>query len=875
VIVFFLMYILTGALFAQVDTAWVRMYGSGKASYIALDSAGDIYVTGNSGGDFCTIKYNADGDSLWVSRFDGGNTDDAPYSFFIDNNGFVYVTGFLFKPSQVYDFVTIKYDATSGDTVWTARYPKLGPGNNGKITKLLFVDDQGNVYLTGAGSGRTPDSTSFLTIKYNAQGDTVWTARYNGSGNLYDKATALTVDNAGNVYVTGASWNASIDFATVKYNASGQQQWVATYDGPAGNTDYPYAIAVDNSGHVYVTGSCFTGGAVNTDFCTIKYDAATGDTVWVKRYGAPTYPTNVPTMLSLDASGNILVGGSSYGGSSGSGGTGTDYCLLKYSPDGTQLWAARFDGPGEDYPNDLDIDSDGSIYLTGKSGGENHIATVKYDGNGNEQWVTRYHSAGYQEMGNGIVVAAPDTFYVAGKSNSDFCTIKYLPAPEIDVSPTGFTFYVQMNGTASGALSISNTAVRALQWSLIDRQMISPGTQATTSPRITLHSRGLGEIVYQVPYPVGTTELNGMTWGRNSLWVTDISNNEILKLDPVTGAKLAHYYIPGSFPCDLAFDGSSLWYFNYGSGLIHGIDPATGTIQQTIANPLGGGEGLTSDGDFLYRGGGDTLVYKFNTSGTVVDTIVAPVGFQGHGTWCQGLAWDGVSLWYGSNFRFYRVDTDSNSVLQNIGVPLGKADAGLTFDGQFLRYPDNRTMKIYSLDVGYTGIDCPWLSESLGSGTVPPNSAVNVDISVTAAGLDTGIYVCNLILSTNDPDEKEIVVPVELYVAIPQNILTEFANAPRQFRLEQNYPNPFNPVTKIRFHLPASRKGNPDFKLVTLTIFDILGREVSTLVHRTLPPGSYEVEWNASETGGVASGVYYYRLQTGKFMKVKKMLLLK
>jgi len=112
-------------------------------------------------------------------------------------------------------------------------------------------------------------------------------------------------------------------------------------------------------------------------------------------------------------------------------------------------------------------------------------------------------------------------------------------------------------------------------------------------------------------------------------------------------------------------------------------------------------------------------------------------------------------------------------------------------------------------------------------------------------------------------------------VAIPQDIQAGSANLPRQFRLEQNYPNPFNHITTIEFHLPPQRAGNTDLKLVTLKIFDILGREVATLVNKKLPPGSYEVDWNSTHNGGIASGVYYYRLQADEFVQVKKMLLLK
>ena len=100
---------------------------------------------------------------------------------------------------------------------------------------------------------------------------------------------------------------------------------------------------------------------------------------------------------------------------------------------------------------------------------------------------------------------------------------------------------------------------------------------------------------------------------------------------------------------------------------------------------------------------------------------------------------------------------------------------------------------------------------------------------------------------------------------------------PTSFKLEQNYPNPFNPSTKIGFRLPAGQAGITDYGLVRLKVYDVLGREVSTLVNEVMKPGSYEVSFNAS---GLASGVYFYRLQVGNaatkgFVQTQKMLLVK
>jgi hypothetical protein len=98
---------------------------------------------------------------------------------------------------------------------------------------------------------------------------------------------------------------------------------------------------------------------------------------------------------------------------------------------------------------------------------------------------------------------------------------------------------------------------------------------------------------------------------------------------------------------------------------------------------------------------------------------------------------------------------------------------------------------------------------------------------------------------------------------------------PKTFSLYQNYPNPFNPGTKIKFSLPNPSEGGA--MKTKLTIYDALGREVATLVNQSLAPGSYEVEWDASN---YPSGVYYYQLtinseQLTKFVQTKKLVLMK
>ncbi|MCW8961279.1 MAG: T9SS type A sorting domain-containing protein, partial [Ignavibacteriaceae bacterium] len=94
----------------------------------------------------------------------------------------------------------------------------------------------------------------------------------------------------------------------------------------------------------------------------------------------------------------------------------------------------------------------------------------------------------------------------------------------------------------------------------------------------------------------------------------------------------------------------------------------------------------------------------------------------------------------------------------------------------------------------------------------------------------------------------------------------------------QNYPNPFNPSTKIKYTVPSVtlRQAQSDI-VVTLKVYDILGREIATLVNEEKPAGEYEVEFNShsGEVRNLPSGIYFYQLQAGDFISTKKMILLK
>jgi uncharacterized delta-60 repeat protein len=432
--------------FAQVDTAWVRRYpgpyGDDYAYAIAVDGAGNVYVTGASRGpgagyinDYATVKYDSLGNEQWVARYNGHPTTNYPdeaRAIAVDENG-VYVTGYtrnrVVEDSS--DYCTIKYDKTTGDTIWVRKYN--GTASLCDEPYALVIDANGNVYVTGRSKG-TDTGFDFLTIKYSSDGESLWTARYNTYENGWDMAYAIAVDINGNVYVTGSSYDLTTyyDCATIKYNSSGVQQWARRYSYEGNQSDEGKAITVDDAGNVYVTGRSVST-TTSWDYITIKYNAG-GTQQWPARYNGTGNYDDGPTGIVVDPSGNVYVTGRS-----GIAPFYYQYATVKYSPLGAQRWVRTYLGPGciSSEANDIAIDNQNNIYVTGQSYDTASVtyydyATVKYDSAGVQKWVARYNGpADNSDLATSIAVDGQSKVYITGYSTGsgtdyDYATIKYF-----------------------------------------------------------------------------------------------------------------------------------------------------------------------------------------------------------------------------------------------------------------------------------------------------------------------------------------------------------------------------------------------------------------------------------------------------------------
>ena len=239
---------------------------------MAVDAAGNVYVTGlytnaQNNRDYATLKYSSEGEQLWMALFTGplGFRDQEPTSIAVDANGNVYVTGSgittTFPVADV-DYMTVQYSPT-GQQGW-ASYYSSGQGGGDRATDIT-VDANGNVVVTGLTA----------TVKYSPGGRQLWEARNNAT--ILTQAARVTTDALGNVYVTGNSLSTSstnTDYATVKYAAaSGQLLWSARYNGPDNGADRATALAVTAAGQVYVAGNSFSN-STGSDYAIIRYDQA-------------------------------------------------------------------------------------------------------------------------------------------------------------------------------------------------------------------------------------------------------------------------------------------------------------------------------------------------------------------------------------------------------------------------------------------------------------------------------------------------------------------------------------------------------------------------------------------------------------------------
>ena len=434
---------------SQPAAEWEKRYSdpNGHNVYfkdMTTDKDGNVYITGyvkinSNNWDIITLKYDYAGALNWVKTFDGPyHREDEPNAIAVDNSGNVIVVGYIGGTSGLQDFIAVKYDK-NGDSIWVNRIG-FQNGTHSRA-RSVAIDDSDNVYVIGyydssfvgagilvkynkdgiikwikyygsndtignAGNYLVVSKNKFIYLQFAIVGLSSVTCKYDLNGNqIWERIDStggikIVVDKFDNVIVGGYFTNgiySSADLIMMKYDSTGNKLWKRTYHHSSyNNDDIAYDVAIDINGNSYITGVSGQIGQMGWDYITIKYNTI-GDSVWVKRYNPATASDDWAFSVAADKYGNAYVTGKSNNYNLGYG-----YTTIKYSPSGAQLWVKRYDG-GFSYGNSeakkIIVDTNLNIYVSGNSdiSGITEIATVKYS-----------QLTGIQTISNNV----PDKFFL-------------------------------------------------------------------------------------------------------------------------------------------------------------------------------------------------------------------------------------------------------------------------------------------------------------------------------------------------------------------------------------------------------------------------------------------------------------------------------
>lgn len=939
---------------------WVARYNSGegilddRAVAIALDAVGNVYVSGNSPGngtgfDYTTIKYNSSGAEQWVRRY---NRTGSPFnaeqatSMTVDAAGNVYVTGKSNFSSNYYDYATIKYN-TAGDQQWVAIYHAPGNLNYSGIANAITLDDAGNVYVTGE-SQFSSYNNDYVTIKYNSSGTEQWVAIYNGPENNADYAKSIAVDGSGNVYVTGYSYESpNYDYATVKYNYSGLLEWSIRYDGPINGSDVATSLTLDEEGNVYVTGeSAGSGiGLDANDYAAIKYNSS-GVEQWVERYNGNGNQRDFAVSVVIDAADNVYVTGESFTSS-----TNRDFATIKYSqkprypvlivPGIAGTYAANVENDlawlveRGTHPNNIQVDPLAGVYdsliktlenvgyekdkdlfvvnydwrllpapidnnfdsyidgITGTSITDDEFKYgVDYLGwyvkKACDRWRTDYneeldsidiisHSTGglvtrsyiqssayggIYDDANNYKLAKIRNFIMIGVPNRG-ASKAWNPLHDNWISDVAYRFVLS---------KIINRAFQKLKrgyiitgpdyyitWASILDSLGNPNKELLINKYVPT-IRGLLATFDFIDFGNGLTNVNNDPLERNSL-ILDLNNG----YDLYPNADPNHFLDSTSVKVLYGTSNETLDYVEQRD------DPEFNALQSftdwTRSSALGGtiwykdlasgqntGDGtvptISAVGQFL----NDNRAAKFAFTVSNHTGMVSTLEVQSNILNILNVNYDQENIAIGSSENVSNIlniisDPVELFVTDGVGRRLGYSNS----TGRVTEIPNSS-----------------WFGNTEGMGYVFGSVIEPINLQLTGLGEDYYAMV-----SVEDSGNGGGVV-LEGFLAMgevinyqitldPLSVNQIKALTPESLELAQNYPNPFNPITIIQYSIP--QRSN-----VTLKVYDVLGNEIATLVNEEKERGVYTVNFNASN---MASGIYIYRITAGSFVETKKMILIK
>ncbi|MBD3162781.1 MAG: hypothetical protein GF346_10370, partial [Candidatus Eisenbacteria bacterium] len=370
----------------------------------------------------------------WVADYNGPESDEDRIQDAFLRDGSFYVTGYTIV-DYARAYITVKY-GPEGAEQWSRTYEGFTGSNEPDQAGAITVDEAGNVYVTGwSTEGGQPSWIDATTLKYSRDGDLLWERRHRVPGHNAQTGAILLTDT-GDLYVAGAAWDGDgFDALLLKYDLDGTPIWDRTYDG-AGEWDATFHLAVDGDGNV-LAGGYSELRANDLAMSVLKY-TPDGTLLWDRTIDGFATSEEVAD-LAVDGAGNVYAVGEL-----AQPGENQDLVTVKLDPDGVILWIDGYSGggPSGEAAAGIELTPGGDVVVAGKSWHpDNDIRMVvrKISAVGTPLW-TRHHLAGYaQSTGTDLALDAEGNAYVAGygynsNNREDWITVRYDPEGNLDWS---------------------------------------------------------------------------------------------------------------------------------------------------------------------------------------------------------------------------------------------------------------------------------------------------------------------------------------------------------------------------------------------------------------------------------------------------------
>jgi len=274
-------------------------------SYIELDNNKNVYIAfrGSDTNYTCnTIKYNSSGIKQWEMIYKGSLHPGSalPRGLKFDTNGFIYVFAQSYDSNDG-EYAVVKYD-TSGNQIWASSHHF---NSYAVVAKAMAIDKSGNVYATGVINQTGGTIDSIATIKFDRNGVFKWAMKFSNGYYGLDEPSAIIVDSLGYIYVAcQSSYSYNENFVTIKYDSLGNEIWVARYNHSLNSSDYANSISLDNVGNIYVSGSNHDNNS--SAILTVKYSFDVGINEFDNlKNNAIVYPNPFKTSFTIEVENDL------------------------------------------------------------------------------------------------------------------------------------------------------------------------------------------------------------------------------------------------------------------------------------------------------------------------------------------------------------------------------------------------------------------------------------------------------------------------------------------------------------------------------------------------------------------------------------------